>query len=90
MLGKLLIDNKHYNGNAKDDYEVDPNLKFECGKEFCENYLAKDVVRMGMNWYGLPSVEEMLDDLEHIHPIPKRVVINNQYSDFEDALVRTE
>lgn len=90
MLGKLLIDNKYYNGNAKDGYEDDPSLKFECGKEYCENYLAKDVIRMGMNWYGLPSVEEMLGDLEHIHPKAKRVVIDNQYSNFEDAIVRTE
>lgn len=90
MLGKLLIENEYYKGNARDVYEEDPNLRFECGKEFLENYLAKDPVRMGMNWFGLPSVEEMLDELETTKPRPKRIRIDNNYSDFEKAVVRME
>lgn len=90
MVGKLLIDNKHYNGNARDVYEEDPNLKFECGKEYLENYLTKDVIRMGMNWHNLPSVEEMLDELDEIHPRSKHIKIDNQYSDFEEAVIGLE
>ena len=64
MLGKLLIDDQYYHGNVKAVYEDDPALKFECGKEFVENYITKDVTRLGMNWFNLPSIEEMVKELD--------------------------
>ena len=64
MLGKLLIDDQYYHGNVKSVYEDDPALKFECGKEFVENYITKDVTRLGMNWFNLPSIEEMVKELD--------------------------
>lgn len=76
MIGKLLIDKKYYQGNARDDYEEDPNLKFETGKEFVENVLADDAIKLGVNWFGLPSVEEMLNDLEEKYPAPKHEVFD--------------
>lgn len=79
MIGKLLIDKKFYKGNAKDDYEEDPNLKFETGKEFCENYLTDDAIILGRNWFGLPSVEEMLGDIEKKHPTPKKIRVGKDY-----------
>lgn len=68
LIGKLLIDNKYYHGNAKDIYEEDPSLKFEAGKEFIENYITKDLVRLGVNWFNLPSMEEMINELDELYP----------------------
>ena len=90
MIGKLLIDKKYYNGNAKDVYEEDPTLKFESGKEYLENYLAKDIIRLGVNWYGLPSVEEMLDELDEIYPKGKRVVLNKTYDTFNPVKITVD
>ena len=64
MLGKLLIDNEYYNGESKSSYEENPELKFECGKEFSENYLVKDIIRLGINFFNLPSIEEMVNELD--------------------------
>lgn len=79
MLGKLLIDKEYYKGISKDDYDEDPNLKFEPGKEFLENFLSKDYIKTGVNWFNLPSVEEMLEELDDKFPTPTRRVINSDY-----------
>ena len=50
--------------------------KFETGKEFVENVLADDAIKLGVNWFGLPSVEEMLNDLEEKYPVPKHEVFD--------------
>lgn len=72
MIGKLIIDKGYYKGDFKDDYEEDPNLKFETGKEFNENFLTEDSIRMGRNWFGLPSMEKMLNELDEKYPMTKK------------------
>jgi DNA polymerase elongation subunit (family B) len=75
LIGKLIINNEYYHGNAKDMYEEDPSLKFEAGKEFFENYITKDLIRLGVNWFNLPSVDEMISDLEELYPSKEEMVI---------------
>jgi len=88
MIGKLIIENQYYHGNARDDYEDDPNLKFECGKEFMENFISKDSIRLGMNWFNLPSIEEMLNELDELYPVTKKVEFGNDYDiPLEDIIV---
>lgn len=83
MLGKLFIDKSHYKGEIKDGDVEDPLLKFEPGKEFVENMLADDLIKMGGNWFNLPSVESMLDDLAEKKPERYRVRVDNEYNELE-------
>ena len=77
MIGKLIIDNEYYNHNKKEplsDKDTDggiesKELKFEAGKQFVEDMLSSDLLRMGRNWFNLPSLEEMFDELEIKEPL---------------------
>ena len=90
MYGKLLIEDKYYHGNAKNIYEEDPNLKFECGKEFVENYITGDPIRLGMNWFGLPSIEQMLDDLNEKYPKHTPIIMENKGDYLEEVNVSVD
>lgn len=88
MIGKLIIDSKYYKGDFKDDYEEDPNLKFEAGKEFNENFLANDSIRLGRNWFKLPSMENMLNELnEKYPPVKKKLKVGKDYGVIQEETV---
>ena len=92
MIGKLIIDKGYYKGDFKDDYEEDPNLKFETGKEFNENFLTEDSIRMGRNWFGLPSMEKMLNELDEKYPMTKKKLkVGKDYGVIqEETVVKVE
>lgn len=82
MLGKLFVDKSYYKGEIRDGDVEDESLKFEPGKEFVENMLADDLIKMGQNWFNLPSVEEMLADIDEKIPQP----LSTNKHEYEDDI----
>lgn len=78
MIGKLIIDEDHYKGNANKAEEEDIELKFEAGKQFVEDILSQDYTKVGRNWFGLPSVKDMLNELEEEYGKPVPVKHNSE------------
>ena len=68
LIGKLFIEDKYYRGEVFDGDVDDPALKFEAGKEFSENILTDNIFKLGYNWFGLPSLESVIDGIEKEFP----------------------
>ena len=68
LIGKLFIEDKYYRGEVFDGDVDDPALKFEAGKEFSENILTDNIFKTGSNWFGLPSLESVIDGIDEVYP----------------------
>lgn len=73
MIGKLFVDKSYFHGEVHEGDMDEPTLKFEPGKQFIEDYLSKDFIKMGNNWFGLPPVTEMIADLDNKKPSPETI-----------------
>lgn len=73
MIGKLFVDKSYFHGEVHEGDMDEPTLKFEPGKQFIEDYLSKDFIKMGNNWFGLPPVTEMIADLDNKKPAPETI-----------------
>lgn len=78
MIGKLFINKEYYKGEIEEGDADNPDLKFEPGKQFVEDLLAQDYIKLGQAWFNLPSVTDMLADLEEKKPKRLRVSIGNE------------
>ena len=58
MIGKLILPNFDHINQDLD------NVRFDAGREFCEDYITGDRTTLGIKYFNLPTTMQLVDDFE--------------------------